>query len=486
MDYMNKAYKMYDELTKEYMSKKSINEIKENSIYFTPLTVANNLFKDVIINKNDTINILDTSCGNGILILKLIDVILSFHTPKILNIHVFDIDPILISNVESIFNQIKFEDKDIEIKVEYYCQDYLKSHINIKFDYVVMNPPYKKVRKTDVPDNLSGVIIGQPNLYHLFIIKALDALNKDGVLCILSPKNYLSGKYTQNLRQKIFSNFNLCKIHTFNNRHTFFDVKITQEVCIAHITKKHCDNVIVSYNGGDSMNLPLKELILDSNTNILQTPRNIYDYNLIKKFKKFPRGIIGTELLMKTGKVVQFRVKNKFLSEFEFKQVENGVPLIVYRHINTGSLNYNELFNKSRNKSITIYNNSSTESLLIDNRNYVILRKNIDKKYKKLINCIPYVRYLQTDKIGIDNGLIYITNKNDDLTETEVRGIQCIFMSKQFDDYYRMINSSHTLNVYEFENIHFPDMDTIRKIGLELCGNDVSVELATKIMENYL
>ncbi|QPW57575.1 hypothetical protein IRP63_12225 [Clostridium botulinum] len=59
-------------------------------------------------------------------------------------------------------------------------------------------------------------------------------------------------------------------------------------------------------------------------------------------------------------------------------------------------------------------------------------------------------------------------------------------MSKQFDDYYRMINSSHTLNVYELENMHFPDIDTIRLIGNKMITNSLTIEQATEIFEEYL
>ncbi len=486
MGYMDRAYNKYDELTNEYMKEKSLSEIKELSLYFTPHEIADCLFKDVIITKKDDIKILDTSCGNGMLILKLIEKILFNYIPNEISIYAFDIDPILINNVNLILKQIDVKSHGIKINLKLYCEDYLHSNINIEFDYIVMNPPYKKVNISDVPLNLQGVIIGQPNLYHLFIIKALGAMNENGVLCILSPKNYLSGKYTEKLRNRLVTEYSLYKIHTFNNRRTFFDVKITQEVCIVHIARKPIKDVIVSYNGNKPMKLPLEKLILDSKTNIIQTPRDMNDYALIFKFNKFPKGVIGNSIHMKTGNIVQFRVKNEFLSEEEYQHIEGGVPLIVYRHINSGSLIYSKLVDKIRNKSISIYDNNSTKSLLVDNRNYVILRKNTDKKYDKLISCIPYIKYLKTDKLGIDNGLAYLTNYDDSLTELEVRGIQCILMSKQFDDYYRMVNSSHTLNVYEFENLHFPDMHTIRMIGMDLGKNDVTIRLATKIMDNYL
>lgn len=486
MGYMVKAYNKYDELTSKYIKNKSTSEIKELSLYFTPHEIADCFINDVIIIKKDNIKILDPSCGNGMLILKLIEKILTEYAPKEISVYVFDVEAALIDNIKIILKLINFKKIGINLTIKSYCEDYLESDLNVKFDYIVMNPPYKKVNVSDVPTDLQGIIVGQPNMYHLFIIKALEALDEDGFLYILSPKNYLSGKYTERLRYKLVNEYGFNKIHTFNNRRTFFDVKITQEICIVHISKEYCEDVYVSYNGNNTMKLPFEKLILDSKTNIIQTPRNTNDYDLISKFKKFPKGVIGSSILMKTGKVVQFRVNNNYLHEEEYDNIEDGVPLIVYRHINSGKLDYNRLSDTLKNKYITIEDNNSTKSLLIDNRNYVILRKNTDKKYDKLISSILYLKDLEINKLGLDNGLAYLTNTDDSLTIVEVRGIQCILMSKQFDDYYRMVNSSHTLNVYEFENLHFPDISTIRSVGVDSGEKEITVDFATKIMEKYI
>lgn len=121
--------------------------------------------------------------------------------------------------------------------------------------------------------------------------------------------------------------------------------------------------------------------------------------------------------------------------------------------------------------------------LLIKNSNYVLIRKNIDKKYEKLIHSVMYFNELECDKIAIDNGIIYFTNENNSLTEYEVRGLQCILKSKQFDDYYRMINSTHTINVYELENMNFPSLNIIKEIGLKVRKSNIDNEEATRIFQ---
>ncbi|MGN2338998.1 Eco57I restriction-modification methylase domain-containing protein [Clostridium cagae] len=482
----SEVYNIYSELTNEFFQGKEIEEIKSKSQYFTPILEAEKLIADLEIKKIKTVKILDPSCGNGVLLFKVLEKIFSYYQPESLIIDVYDIDINLLNNVKKIIESIDFTATKLTIR--YFNIDFLESDDNTKYDYIIMNPPYKKINVENVPEDFKAFLYGQPNLYHLFIIKALDMLMLNGTLCVLSPKNYLSGRYTEKLRQYIISNFSITKIHTFNDRRTVFGNNITQEICIVHIKKSNKENVIISYNNDSKFIVKINEIVLENDTKIIYTPRSIEDYRLIKRFEKFPIKSIGKDILMKVGKVVQFRIKGKEfnLRNKEFFHFENGIPLIVYRHINGKSINYKALIDKPKNNAITLLDDKSNTSILIKNSNYVLIRKNIDKKYDKLIHSVGYFKELKSEMIALDNGIAYLTNSNDSLTEDEVLGLQCILMSKQFDDYYRMINSSHTLNVYELENIHFPDLEMIRLIGHNMIMNSLTIEQATEIFEEYL
>ena len=481
-----RAYKKYAELTSDFFKDKDIEEIKNKSQYFTPLEEAEKLVGDLHINGSEAVRILDPACGNGILLLKILEKLLSNYTPNHLIIDVYDIDSKLLENVREILTTIDFG--EIKLSIKYINEDFIYSNQIKEYDYIIMNPPYKKINVAKVPEEYQKFLFGQPNLYHLFIAKALNFLAIDGILCCMSPKSYLGGKYTEKLRHYIINRFSIIKIHTFNDRTTIFGNNITQEICILHIKNSHEKNVIVSYNGNQKFTTELSEIIHKNNTKIVHTPRSMEDCKLVERFKKFPIKTIGSEILMKTGKVVQFRVvgKETNLKDEEFFYYEKGVPLIVYRHINTNEFKYQRLLKKTKNKAITLLNDGKNKSLLIKNSNYVLIRKNIDKKYDKLIHSVGYLKDLQTEKIAFDNGIAYLTNSNDSLTKEEVLGLQCILMSKQFDDYYRMINSSHTINIYELENMHFPDIETIRLIGRNMITNSLGIDKATEIFESYL
>lgn len=481
----SEAYELYSELTDNFLKEKEIDEIKNKSQYFTPFIEAQKLIDDLEIRDNRTIRILEPACGNGILLLKAIEKIFSNYQPENIIIDVYDIDSNLLENVRKIINTIDF--KKTNLSIRYFNMDFLKNKDNSRYDYIIMNPPYKKINVKDAPKEFEGFLYGQPNLYHLFIIKALKMLAEGGTICILSPKNYLSGRYTEKLRKYILSDFSITKIHTFNDRTTIFGNNITQEICIVHIKKSKEDNIIMAYNDDSKFMVKSSEIIIKNDTNIILTPRNTEDYKLINKFNKFSTNTIGKDILMKVGKVVQFRVKRKEinLKNEEFYKFENGLPLIVYRHINGNCMDYRTLSDKPKNNSITILDDGLNNSILIKNSNYVLIRKNIDKKYDKLIHSIGYFKELKSERIAIDNGVIYFTNTDDSLTESEVLGLQCILMSRQFDDYYRMINSSHTLNVYELENMNFPTLEIIRSIGERINTRVLTVEEATKIFKKY-
>jgi adenine-specific DNA-methyltransferase len=483
----NDIYIEYDKLTKKFFENKSIKDVKDKSQYFTPTREVNKLLEDLIILNKDEISILEPSCGNGILAIKLIEKVFLQYTPKTINIIFVDKDYEISQNIHYLMGKLKKVMSKTVLDYTVICDDFLRIEFDFKFDYIIMNPPYKKIRMHDVPTDLKEYVKGQPNLYHLFISKTLNLIKKKGTLSIISPKNYLSGKYTELLRHYIFSQYSIHKIHTLNNRTSVFDFKIIQEICMVQIIKNSQTKLNISYNGFNKFNCDINTLILNDTTKIVLTPRHERDYMLISKFSKFNIGVVGKDILLKTGKVVQFRIINKLsnLTKINYNKIKKGAPLIVSRHISKNKLYYNNI-DKRNASAITLLDNGENDNVLINNQNMVLIRKATDKKNDKLIESTTYFKNLDYNKIAIDNSVAYFTNESSSLTEIECKGINCILMSEQFDAYYRMINSTNTLNVYEFENMHFPDIKTIRKIGSKVKSRSISIKDASFIMSEFL
>lgn len=478
-------YKYYLEITTEFFSSKQQSEIKAKSQYFTPLDEVDKMLEDVKIEKKDLIKILDPACGNGILVLKILEKIFLKYNPKEILIDVYDLDNEVLKNFKKIIEKIQI--KGTKLTITYFNEDFLVSTNCKKYDYIITNPPYKKINMEKAPINLKKYLNGQPNLYYLFIANSLEKLEKNGNFIIISPKNYLSGLYTVNLRKYILSNFSIEKIHIFDERRTIFK-DVIQEICIVNITNRKNDNIKISYNGSDSFMCKKNEIVLDNDSQIIITPRNELDLELFNKFKQFTFGTIGKEIFFKPGKVVQFRVfeREKNLIPSEYFERLNGVPLLLYRHINKGYFSYERVTNGKKEKPITILDQGKQNSIFIKNSNYLLVKKNVDKGCDYLLKMVPYLKELTAPKLGIDNGLGYFTNKDDSLTKIEVLGIYCILMSQQFENYYFMMNSNHAINVYELKNMYFPSLEIIRKIGKKIENKKLTLALSTRIMEEYL
>jgi adenine-specific DNA-methyltransferase len=72
---------------------------------------------------------------------------------------------------------------------------------------VLCNPPYRKMTADECAtyrDEYSDVIVGQPNLYSMFIRRATQLLKKGGRAVLLTPMSFLSGQSFSKVRETLW------------------------------------------------------------------------------------------------------------------------------------------------------------------------------------------------------------------------------------------------------------------------------------------
>lgn len=110
-----------------------------------------------------------------------------------------------------------------------------------KFDVVICNPPYRKMKADEVARyraDYGELIEGQPNLYGLFFKVSLTLLRKGGVAGLLTPTSYLSGQYFSRLRTYLLANADTAQIDLFVGRRDALFLQVEQEATIA-VLRKH-------------------------------------------------------------------------------------------------------------------------------------------------------------------------------------------------------------------------------------------------------
>lgn len=429
-------------------------QIKRSSRYFTPQLEAEYLVSDLEILQSKVINILEPSCGHCILVLQLLKKIFDIYIPELINITLIDIDDALLHYSEKVVDEFLISrgiSKD-RFTIDVLCMDFLEYETTKNFDYIISNPPYQKLPLKLCQEKYTKYIQylnGQPNIYHLFIIKSLLLLSATGKYMALTPKNYLAGKYCFKIRKWIFDEFFISKIHTFSKRNKVFGIEILQETCITHIEHKtHKNKTLFRHDNKEAFELDINEYVLNESSLIIMTPRNKQDYKLLSRNLDISNEIIEKPLF-KVGQIVQFRVKNNIsnLSELDFRKQIGFAPLIVARHLQANKLKYDEICMKK----VSIRICDDTQHILIPNGNYIFIRKNVDKDNIKLLYPVMYTKELNCQYIALDNNVAYFSLQNP----TQLIKLYNILNSQVFDDYYRMINSNHTINQFEIDNINF-------------------------------
>lgn len=128
------------------------DEMKKFGIFFTPDKLVNKLvsFMDGMEFKT----ILEPSCGNGQFLKKLIK---SYPSSKIT---AYELN-------EKVFNMIP---DDVKSKITLFNDDFLKSSVDEKYDYIIGNPPFYVLPKDDEHKGMyKDYYTGRVNIFILFI-----------------------------------------------------------------------------------------------------------------------------------------------------------------------------------------------------------------------------------------------------------------------------------------------------------------------------
>ena len=475
------------------------NHKKNKGQFLTPSTIAR-FMGNMAKSDKSHISILDPGCGTAILSCAIIESLVSTNSNlKFISLDLYEIDNDILPFTTSVLDFLKnwLNDKDISFKYNLIQDDFILENANVlkdenslfnnpaivEYDFIISNPPYFKLNKEDKRAKAAESITnGQPNIYALFMAVSSKMLSQNGQLIFITPRSYASGSYFKSFREFFFNNVSVNQIHLFDSRKdTFTRDNVLQETLILNASRVNNSNTdsivaITSTKGISDLFSPRLKyypqnqiLNLRSKEKILHIPVNDEEEEIIDLFRSWNGSLNKYNIQISTGPVVAFRA-----TEYIREVYENGTiflsPLIWLHNVYKMQINW-PVHKPNKGQYIQICPGSM--SLLLPNKNYILLRRFSAKDDKSRLIASPYFAKLEDAVfIGIENKVNYIYRPKGELERNEVIGIAAILNSKLFDNYFRIFNGNVNVSATELREIALPPLELIKQIGDQLILNN--------------
>ncbi|HCL00042.1 MAG TPA: hypothetical protein DHW42_08075 [Candidatus Marinimicrobia bacterium] len=474
-----------EETTRQYLKSLNGESRKHNGQYFTPASIAK-FMAEMAKYSSESINLLDPGAGTGILTAAICDQIIKYKKCKYLKIDLYENDnkviPFLQKNIGVIEDRLN--ENGIKTDVNIITEDFiihnahlieetlfLKKSIHL-YDIIISNPPYFKVSKgSKISQLMSNIVHGQPNIYMFFMALSAVLLKQDGQLIFITPRSYCSGLYFKRFRQWFLNEIKPVHFHSFESRKDTFKSEVLQETIIIRgikqINNPLWTKITVSqnsdFNNSYILNTKYEQIIFPQDQDkIIHIPSSKCDLETIKIVKSWGKSFTDLGFRLSTGPVVSFRASKYTEYNTNFDGYTSA-PLIWMNHLKNFQIQYPL---KNINKPQVIKISSNSVSLLLKNKNYVLVKRFSSKEQKRRISAYYYSSSrFNTTYIGFENHLNYIWKPLGELSEIEALGITAILNSSLIDRYFRIINGNTQVNASEINSLSFPSYNTIIDIG---------------------
>ena len=174
-----------------------------------------------------------------------------------------------------------------------------------------------------------------------------------------------------------------------------------------------------------------------------------------------------------TGIIVDFRTKDVLRDNRE----EGSYPLFYSHHIKNGRVSWPV----GREAEYIVTDRSA---YLQKNTDYLFVKRFTSKEEKRRLQCGIYLKndHSQYKYISTQNKINYIKCDAPELAY----GLFVILNSSLYDAYYRILNGSTQVNSTEINCMPVPSKESIRQMGRELIGMELTETNCDKIIDRWI
>lgn len=486
------------EETLKYLDSMPKSKRKEIGQFFTSVETAKYMASMFEKPRKSELSILDAGAGSGILTAAVIDRLQTDTVVKHIRITCYETCKDILLMLRDNLTYLKEKSViplDFEIKEENYItsqsDDFnstlLADASPTKYDWIIGNPPYKKISKDAVEAlSMPSVCYGAPNLYFLFAAMGLFNLEHEGEMVYIIPRSWTSGAYFKSFRDYFLQVGALKQIHLFISRDKVFEKEsVLQETIIIKIDKSgNRDSIKITSSNSNSDFENISSIDIPYENIVFGTENYVYlitteeELKVLKVLSQWNNTLPSIGLKMKTGLTVDFRSWDYLKSE----PGDGVVPLFYSQHIRDGRIVFPI---KKEYEYIT----TEKTGLIQRNKNYLLVKRFTAKEEKRRLQCGIYLfsDYPGYSHISTQNKVNFIEGLNFDMSEELVYGLYVLFNSTIYDLYYRILNGSTQVNSTEVNAMPVPSLNEIEQLGkILLKEKDLSVATCDSVLEGLI
>lgn len=492
-----------------YASSVSSQHKKENGQFFTPIGIAEFMVSCSEYRQSQA-RILDPGCGTAVLSCAWVERMVQSGILNNVELTAYETDIELTPYTRQALDYLEkwCRERGVRISTTLHTDDFVMRNAAALeaapglfssrpelFDVVISNPPYFKLSIDDKRAVAAKIIVnGHPNIYAVFMALSAKLLREEGELIFITPRSYAAGSYFKAFRDFFFRLVDVERVHLFVSRKdTFSRDKVLQETVIIKAVKKSIPGTAVVISSSCGVKdlafpfvkvFPKKDIIdIDSKEKILYLPVSDKEEAILDVFKYWTGSLSKYHIRISTGPVVAFRAV-QHINEMAQNGTVRQAPLFWLHNVRPMQLEWPVA---KPNKGQYINIEGVPASLLIPNKNYVLLRRFSSKDDKSRLIAAPcFAQEIRSDWIGVENKVNYIYRAEGELDTHEVMGLCALLNSRLFDAYFRIFNGNVNVSATELREMPLPPMEIIREIGAALLlSDDVSAEHADRIVSQY-
>ena len=486
-----------DRVGEWYVALKSDEHRKGYGLYLTPVLAADFMAEQIHVTRK-IMRVLDPATGAGILACAAVEALISrSDKPEAIVLVAYEVDFMLIPALHTVFDYLAdwcLTGYGVKLTTTIEARDFVLAHaVSLSsfdglipyqideqdFDIVISNPPYFKISKED-PRAVAAasVVHGQPNIYGLFMAVSATLLKKHGDFIFIVPRSFASGPYFRQFRTIFFDMVRPTSVHVFRSRREAFrrDEVLQENIIFSGVRENHWRRakfnaplaLSSSHGVGDISDLDRREvpikiaLDMSSVDKVLRLSLSDEDDAVLCLVEAWSSTLHSLGLNISTGPVVPFRATG--LISKEGSVPETHVLLLWMKHVRA----MNVTWPLDRHKPEFIKRKGAA-SLLVPNKNYVLIRRFSAKEEARRLTAAPYIASrFDVSEVGLENHLNYIHRPNGSLTEDEAWGLAALYNSHLLDTFFRVVNGNTQVSATELRAMPLPSRDRIIALGQQV------------------